>query len=517
MKKITSMLSITFVVIISGYIVGNAFSEDSTSDKVVIKDKPKTENKKEDYKYLTNDTDNIENVLKKKEKAVEEVEYVNKTIDVQVQVKNGFVEENSNMYYYEDDNMIIGEKEIEGNIYYFNEEGVMQKNTLIDNKYYDEEGKLFIGFIELDNNTYYFTNTGYLTGINEIENDIYYFNEEGILQKDIVIDNCYYDEQGKLYIGFKEIDNSTYYFTKDGLVKGIHEINNKKYYFDDEGHLIKNSFYDNYYLDEEGCIVTGERKIGDRTYIFDDDGKLLNGFQVIDNKTFFLDENMNKIKGLHLIDNIRYYFDFETGELIKKDVKSIIDISSWQGDINFEKLKDSNLIDGVIVRIGYGTTLTDSPVLDNKFERNISELTRLDIPYSIYLFGYAQNEDAATLEANFVMDIMKKYNISSDTFIWYDAELSEFEGVKYTKTMYKKVINKFISVLKENGYNNSGVYGNLYMLTSGGLSSLQKKIPKWVAQYYTRCEYDNDYIGWQYTSNGSIPGVNTRVDMNIFY
>ena len=55
------------------------------------------------------------------------------------------------------------------------------------------------------------------------------------------------------------------------------------------------------------------------------------------------------------------------------------------------------------------------------------------------------------------------------------------------------------------------------MLTSGGLSSLQKKIPKWVAQYYTRCEYDNDYMGWQYTSDGTIPGIEGRVDMNIFY
>jgi hypothetical protein len=69
----------------------------------------------------------------------------------------------------------------------------------------------------------------------------------------------------------------------------------------------------------------------------------------------------------------------------------------------------------------------------------------------------------------------------------------------------------------QKGYNDIGVYGNLHSLTSGNLTALQKRIPKWVAQYYKKCEYEGDYIGWQYTSDGIIPGINTRVDLNIFF
>ena len=83
--------------------------------------------------------------------------------------------------------------------------------------------------------------------------------------------------------------------------------------------------------------------------------------------------------------------------------------------------------------------------------------------------------------------------------------------------MYKKVINRFISDLKEKGYNNVGVYGNIKMLSTGTLSFLDNEIPKWVAQYNTTCEYDKEYVGWQYTSTGKIPGINTYVDFNIFY
>lgn len=484
---------------------------DSDREDEIIKKDIKVSPKKTNYKFLTTNNDNISNLLYTPKK-----EIINEEI-IEPEVKNGFIIENGNTYYYENNNIVVGEKEIESSIYYFDDNGILLKKVFINNNYYNEEGKKVFGFYEIDNNTYYFTDNGYLVGINEIEGNIYFFDENGILQKDIIIDNCYYDMEGKLYTGFKEIDGYTYYFNRDGIVKGLIEIDNKKYIFDEEGHLIKNSFYDNYYLNENGEVTTGNKDINGRTYIFNEEGKLQNGFQIIDNKEYFLDENLNRLTGLQLIDDIRYYFDFETGELIKKDVKSVIDISSWQGDINFDELKNSKLVDGVIVRLGYGTTLSDSPVLDNKFKKNISELKRVGIPYGVYFFGYAQNEYASSLEANFVINTLKEENVDLSFPIFYDAELTNYDGVYYSKNLYKKVINNFISVLNSNGYNDVGVYGNLYMLSKGSLNTLAKKIPKWVAQYNTICEYENEHVGWQYTSSGSIPGIEGRVDMNIFY
>ena len=372
------------------------------------------------------------------------------------------------------------------------------------------------GFVEEENNTYYYIDDIKQTGNKEIENNIYYFDENGVMKKDIVIENCYYDKEGKLYTGFKEIDGNTFYFNKEGFLKGLNVIDNNKYYFDDDGHLLKEVFYDKYYLDENGIVVTGSKEIDGRIYIFNEEGILQNGFQVIDGNTYFLDENMNPLKGLQLIDNQRCYFDFETGVLIKKNIKSVIDISSWQGDVDFEELKKSNLIDGVIVRLGYGTTINDNPVLDSKFKRNISELNRLEIPYGIYFYGYAQNEYASNLEADFVNNNLKDSNVKLSFPIFYDAEITEFNGITYTKTMYKKVINNFITKLNEYGYKEVGLYSNLNMLTKGSLS-FSKKYPVWVAQYYSRYEYDKEYVGWQYTSEGQIPGINGNVDLNIFY
>ena len=79
---------------------------------------------------------------------------------------------------------------------------------------------------------------------------------------------------------------------------------------------------------------------------FDDNYKLRNELQIIDNKVYY-DQN----KGIHLVDGIRYYFDFNDGHLIRSSIKSVIDISSWQGDIDFEKLKESNLVDEECIKL----------------------------------------------------------------------------------------------------------------------------------------------------------------------
>lgn len=238
-------------------------------------------------------------------------------------------------------------------------------------------------------------------------------------------------------------------------------------------------------------------------------------FKIVDGKKYYY-EGENLVKGLKIINNKRYYFDFNTGELIRDNVKSVIDISSWQGEINFEKVMNTGLVDSVIVRIGYGTTDTDEPVLDSKFKRNINELKRLNIPFGVYLFGYAQNINASNKEINFIDNLFKKYNLSKDTYIWYDAELTTFNNFYYSKPIYNMVIDNFVFKLNEMGYKNVGLYSNLHMLTKGSLS-YEKKYPVWVAQYHTKCEYDKEFKGWQYRSDGKIEGINGKVDMNIFY
>ena len=210
------------------------------------------------------------------------------------------------------------------------------------------------------------------------------------------------------------------------------------------------------------------------------------------------------------IDGIKYYFNSD-GDMIGKNVKKVVDVSSWQGDIDWNQVK--NNVDEAIIRVGWGMSYDDEAGTDSKFDYNIKEVQRLGIPYSIYIYGYAKCDRAANKEATFVRNMMQKYNIPKTTFVYYDAEINSIP-----LETYKVVIPTFVNNMHNNGYPNVGVYGSLYNFISTNLNDKDIKLyPLWVAQYYKKIQYPGTYKGWQYTSNGSVPGINGRVDLSMFY
>ena len=218
----------------------------------------------------------------------------------------------------------------------------------------------------------------------------------------------------------------------------------------------------------------------------------------------------NMATDFKFIDGIKYYFNSD-GDMIGKNVKKVVDVSSWQGDIDWNQVK--NNVDEAIIRVGWGMSYDDEAGTDSKFDYNIKEVQRLGIPYSIYIYGYAKCDRAANKEATFVRNMMHKYNIPNTTFVYYDAEINSIP-----LETYKVVIPTFINNMHNNGYPNVGVYGSLNNFISTNLNDKDIKLyPLWVAQYYKKIQYPGTYKGWQYTSDGSVPGINGRVDLSMFY
>jgi len=197
--------------------------------------------------------------------------------------------------------------------------------------------------------------------------------------------------------------------------------------------------------------------------------------------------------------------------LVSTNVKKIIDVSSYQGDIDWNKVKPN--IDGVILRFGFG-----SNTLDNKFEYNVSELKRLNIPYGIYLYSYAENILDASNEAIFTNKIIKMYDLNPTLGIYYDLEETYLNGkiLNIKKDTYEKIINKYIDYLKNRKHKNIGVYTytKFYNLK---LNDKSKSKVKWIAQYNYYFTYNSIFKMWQYTDKGQLEGINTKVDMNVMF
>lgn len=233
-----------------------------------------------------------------------------------------------------------------------------------------------------------------------------------------------------------------------------------------------------------------------------------NGFYTEDDKTFYY-ENDKKITGIKNIDGVNHYFRADGKHLGTNNIK-VIDVSFYQGDINWDLVYNEDYY-GVILRLGYYT------FLDKKFERNINELKRLNIPYGIYLFSYSTTLEGASKEAGFVNNSIEKYNLNPTLGIYYDIESWTSKNSSsdlISNNMYDRIIETFI--LKVSGHVGDNykvrVYsGRWYAENRLGES---RKYVDWVAEYNSSCKYKYDYSMWQYSSKEQINGIIGNVDVS---
>lgn len=190
--------------------------------------------------------------------------------------------------------------------------------------------------------------------------------------------------------------------------------------------------------------------------------------------------------------------------------KKGIDVSEFQGKIDWEKVKNDG-IEFAILRCGYGMDFSNQD--DVEYERNANECERLGIPYGVYLMSYANNVEKARSEAKHVLRLIEGRKISLG--VWHDIEDNGTSGAINKETL-TNIINTFCNTIKNAGYK-VGVYANLNWLENKIERIIRDNYDIWVAQYYSKCEYEGKYIMWQHTSSGKVNGISTNVDMNILY
>ncbi len=237
---------------------------------------------------------------------------------------------------------------------------------------------------------------------------------------------------------------------------------------------------------------------------------LKNGF-VTENETTYYYENDIKVTGLKSINGVNNYFS-PSGKYLGTNNIKVIDVSYYQKDIDWDRFASESDCYGVILRLGYWKTL------DKKFERNISELKRLNIPYGIYLFSYSTTLNGAKTESDFTNNMIDKYDLNPTLGIYYDIESwstknSSSNGI--TKSRYDEIVQLYVNSVSNHvsyKYKVKVYSGRWYAMNR--LGSVSKKYVDWVAEYNSTCKYDEPYSMWQYTSKGRVPGIEGNVDIS---
>lgn len=231
------------------------------------------------------------------------------------------------------------------------------------------------------------------------------------------------------------------------------------------------------------------------------------GWQSLNGKSYYYDKNGKTVSGEQVIHGVKYNFGSD-GQLMISGTG--IDVSKYQGNINWAAA--SSAISFAVVRVGYRSIGTGALNIDPKGVQNIQGAKAHGITTGAYFYSTAQSEAQAVEEASLaIQQVQAAGGVSMPIFI-------DWEGNSRTNAVDANtaaaIINAFCTTVRNSGYR-AGLYSDKNHLTNKiNMGNVSGGTVIWCAQYNTRCTYSGHYDMWQYTSKGSVPGINGNVDMN---
>ena len=194
-----------------------------------------------------------------------------------------------------------------------------------------------------------------------------------------------------------------------------------------------------------------------------------------------------------------------------KDTLVGIDVSKWQGAIDFSKVKEAGA-EFVIIRVGHQNGVGGEYVLDPYFKRNIKEALENKLKVGIYFYSYADNKKEARKQAEWIIKQIKDYDITLPIAFDFEA-FTSFNSMNLSLYDLNEVAETYFSTLEAKGYDTM-LYGSKNYLNAIWKYNTNKV---WLAHYTDKTDYDKDYMMWQLCQDGMIEGINGFVDINVLY
>lgn len=224
---------------------------------------------------------------------------------------------------------------------------------------------------------------------------------------------------------------------------------------------------------------------------------------------------INKSKTIKIISNEKEVEE-EIKEKKEVDENSYIkgiDISKWNGDIDWGKVKEAD-IKFAIIRAGYG-----SNTVDKKFKQNIENAIKNDMIIGIYWFSYAYTDEMAIKEAEMCYKTIKPYKKYIKLPVFWDFEYDSVSrakrnGVYVSKELCSSMADNFCKTIKKHGLN-TGIYTNIDYSRRYFSQEVLDKYYTWIAQWTSECTYKSKYILWQKSARFRIG--NTLFDLDYLY
>ena len=194
-----------------------------------------------------------------------------------------------------------------------------------------------------------------------------------------------------------------------------------------------------------------------------------------------------------------------------------IDVSKWQGTIDWERVKAAG-IEFAMLRAGYG-----AGNIDPQFERSAKECTRLGIPFGVYWFSYAYTPEMARREAEYCAEAVRGYSLAYPAAWDFEYDSVDFaleRGVAVTKELASAMAREFCGEIRRRGLYPM-LYANPNYLAQYFDGDLPEEVDIWLAKWPRDPDpaVEPELSGgmWQYSSSGQVEGISGRVDLDAAY
>lgn len=189
-----------------------------------------------------------------------------------------------------------------------------------------------------------------------------------------------------------------------------------------------------------------------------------------------------------------------------------IDVSAYQGSIDWAKVKKAG-ISFAMIRAGYRGSSNGKIVEDSRFSENLEGALNAGLDVGVYFYSTAINTDEAVEEAKWTLSKVKHKGITLP--VAYDME-EDKSSRAYSLTTHQKtkVTDAFCSIVEQNGFKPL-IYGNPTWINESLDLAYLSDYSLWVAHYTSSTTFHYQYVMWQYSQSGRLPGISTKVDMDI--
>lgn len=211
--------------------------------------------------------------------------------------------------------------------------------------------------------------------------------------------------------------------------------------------------------------------------------------------------------------NEMYYHD-DSGQRLSTIT---IDVSEFQGYIDWQQVKDEGGVDMAIIRVGYRGYSGGTVNMDSMFYENVEGAKTAGLKVGVYFYSQAINYDEGVEEANFVLGNIAGMGIDGPVVIDTEdafAEDARTNGIPIEDRTDGVVA--FCETVKGAGYTPM-IYANRNWFAMSLDMSRLYNYKLWLAQYANMPNFPYEYVGWQYTDTGYVYGVEGSVDMNVWF